>query len=159
MFAQVQSSLMTFIIHSLFLSSGWREPLEKTGPVREQYPNVDTKSEIELPHGAVLNAEDKSTREKILTRVWTSYVKNEFEFDPLDPDKSRILMRHGGLGQNWRLDLMDVELKVEARLEGRLAASIWIYAKAVTCNGQKIQGRVQEPEKEFDYGSPELGYV
>ena len=53
---------------------------------------LGTKSDMELPRGVVHNAEEKSTREKILTQV------------SLDPDRSRSLIRHCGHGQDWLLD-------------------------------------------------------
>ena len=41
-------------------------------------------------------------REQILTQVWTSQVKDEFDLTKLDPGRSSILTRHGSYGQNWR---------------------------------------------------------
>ena len=37
-------------------------------------------------------------REKILTQVWTSHVKGEFDFDQFDRDRGSIFIRHCGCG-------------------------------------------------------------
>ena len=39
----------------------------------------DEESVMALPHGVVMNEEDKSIREKIKTQAWTSYVKDAFD--------------------------------------------------------------------------------
>ena len=40
---------------------------------------LDTKSEVRLPRGVVPNEENNTTKEKILTQLRTSYVKDEFD--------------------------------------------------------------------------------
>ena len=41
----------------------------------------DEKSEVALPHGVVMNAEEESTRETFLTQAWRLYVDDAFDFD------------------------------------------------------------------------------
>ena len=93
-----------------------------------------TKSEMELPHGVVLGAENMSVREKILALVWTSYVTDEFQ---LDPDKRTLMDRIGG----W------IE---EGRIFGRSQ-----IGRSLQCI--ESHGRIQEPEQELCCGSHQLG--
>ena len=41
--------------------------------------SFDEKRVLALPHGIVMNAEEKSTREQTLTKLWTSFVKDELD--------------------------------------------------------------------------------
>ena len=86
---------------------------------------------MNLPHGIAL----KSTREKILTQAWTSYVKDEFDLAHLIQTKAQVsyaitvMDRIGG----W---IEGGSTEGGSQIGGRLAASIWIYTRAVTFNGQ-----------------------
>ena len=42
------------------------------------------------PHGVVLNAEEKSTRERVLEQVWISYVEDDFDLANLIQTKTEF---------------------------------------------------------------------
>ena len=70
----------------------------------------------------------------ILTQFWTSYVKNEFELTNSIQTKAEfsnaiaVMCRIGGCNE------ADDE---GSQIGAIFAASMWIYTKAVACNGQQ----------------------
>ena len=87
---------------------------------------------MELPHGIVLNAEEKSMREKILAHVWTSNVKDEFGLANLMQTQAefthamKVMDRIGGWIERGRFE-------GGSQIGGRLTAS---ETGAVIYNGQ-----------------------
>ena len=72
----------------------------------------------------------------ILTQVWTSYVKDEFDLTHLIQTEAQysyavaIMDRIG----DW---IEDGRSEDGSQIGVRLAASMWIYTKAVICNGHE----------------------
>ena len=69
------------------------------------------------------NAEETSTRDKILTQVWTSYVKDVIHVTPDVMDRIGDCIEPRRIGG-------------ESKIGGRLGASMWIYTKVAICNAQ-----------------------
>ena len=67
---------------------------------------------------------------KILTQVWKVFVKDE-------PDVNNLIHKPWRSWTGLAVGLRMKEMKMEARLEHELAASLWIYTKAVIWNGQE----------------------
>ena len=84
---------------------------------------------------AELSARAKLTREYDVTHFWLSFVEDKFDLDNAIQTEAwfsyaiTVMDKVGG----WE----DEEGEQEKWVGSRLAASMWIYTKAVVCNWQK----------------------
>ena len=77
-----------------------------------------------------LNAEETSTRDKILTQVWTSYVKDALDVTHVIQTKAEFVMDRIG-------DCIEPRRNGgKSKIGGWLGASMWIYTKAAICTAQ-----------------------
>ena len=101
---------------------------------------LDTKSEmVVLPHGVALHEVDKSTREKIMTQVWTSHVKDDFVVAHMIQTKPEfsfatvVMNRIGG----WA-GVREEELKTEVRVEEDWRRAYGFIQRQSYANGQNF---------------------
>ena len=98
------------------------------------YP--DENSGMAWPHEVVLNVGAESLGEKIFAQVWTLHVEDEIDVANLIQTEAEL---------SYAKTVMDrIGCWIEggrdedgSQIGGRPAASMWIYTKAVICNGQQ----------------------
>ena len=114
------------------------------------------KTQEELGHTQNLGARPKRTRENVVKQFWVSFVEDKFDLDNAIQTKAEFSYAIAVMDktEGWE----EEEGKQENWVGPIFAASMWIFRKAVVCNGQNHMQNYRTSKKGLLW-KLSIGYV